>query len=309
MWDKLRRHLKLKRIKEDYSFYLLPHLVGIFNLISTGSFVKDYKSGKVSISFIISSGRTGTEFLAKFFDQNFKNIKASHEPRLSIRDVGIGYHLKEIKLGMAYRYFLAYRNSLFHQLGKNKCRSYIESNPFLYSLIPMIKKYFYRSKILIVIRDGRSYMRSAYSKAPQAAFPDILFYSDNDQKERLKACDIPGDKYSESWNEMTRFEKVCWYWVTINKKILEDVKGTDYLLVKYEDIFNDKDDYSTIRKIVKYFELTDFQVDSDISKVMKNKINENPKYLLPKNYDEWDNEYKSAFEKICGPLMQELGYF
>lgn len=148
------------------------------------------------------------------------------------------------------------------------------------------------------MRDGRDFVRSGMSR------PYGAFYSKGDTKARLKAKDFPDDEYCNKWNDLSIFEKTCWYWKKRDAIIYRNIKDySNGLTVRFEDIFRKSDDYKGVKNIIDFLKLDD-DVGIPIFKSMQeNRINKTKEYSIP-HWKEWDEARKEKFDQIAGEHMK-----
>lgn len=287
----------MNKIEKSFYRYILP------------KFITYLEKPTLDYMFIISSGRTGTTFLAKYFSDNFSKICSVHEPKININKLGQEFYLKKRGEESTKRLLLSYRWKLYKQIWNNECNVCIESNPSLALLIPLLKKVFNKPKIVVIVRNPVTYVRSAIDKTPKSQ-SDILFYSKSDELKRLRANQLRNDPCNELWETMTRFEKICWHWNITNNIIIDSLKCYDnYVLVKYEDIFNDPE-RKGIERIVNFFDLEERMIrpHEETLKAFQNKINSNKIYRLSENFAEWQKPMQNSLKIITSELSQKLGY-
>ncbi|KKK56862.1 hypothetical protein LCGC14_3060280 [marine sediment metagenome] len=138
---------------------------------------------------------------------------------------------------------------------------YGETNPFwatngqMDGLMLAVKDAVY----LHLVRDGRKVVASVYTKCRH--------YSDRPFREPHTRI-LP----VKNFKELSRFEKICWYWRYYNEEIEKRVKSR----VRLEDI-----------------------------QILLEKLDQKgrPFYEL-----EWDDEKEKQFQKICGETMKHYGY-
>lgn len=264
----------------------------------------DWKNHKTG--FVVSSGRTGTNFFESFFNENFSNVYAKHEPTPQIYSIGKDYLTCKISLEKAEQKFTFNRQKVLKHIYDNKIENYVESNPAASLLIPVIKKAVKNYKIVWVVRNGVDYLRSAYSKHNIIRGQGSYFYDNNDPVDRITAINLNDQQYMSIWNDLSRFEKVCWHWIKINQIIEQSAKDdSSILMVKFEDIF-----YGSkvgLDKIIEFFGLNENQV-KDIKQIKLNKKNTNEEYLLEKDFSAWDSKKKDIFKRIAGDSMIKYGY-
>ena len=283
--------------------------------------------------FIISNGRTGTKFLSHFFNNLSKEIDARHEPSPSILKLRHQFGIGKISLEKAIKTFKRQKLELYNSIQKP---IYIESNPGLSSLIPVIKKIFPNYKILHVIRDGRDWIRSTinrgiYSSVLDRSLTPIIpllrpFVPSEIKKTKLKkinlnaylrdiwrfrASDFKSDPYYQKWAHMSQFEKNVWLWNKIDETIYQEIKDDrNAKTIKFEDIFNKETRYQGINDLISFFDLNDIPKSSNlnIDDFFSIKINKSPLYSFP-NWKFWNENYTRQFNEIAGDKMRHYEYF
>ena len=287
----------MNKFKEKYFELVYPH------------FINDKKIPPKKFCFIISSGRTGTTFLSKYFNQFFDDVLSVHEPKVHVKSMGKKFLNKDISMIKAKKLFLSLRRDLY--INKSKKNSIIiESNPTLGWLVPLLKDLFDNPKIIFVTRDPKTYVRSAFDKIPQESNPDKLFYSKEDMQSRLTPYYFKNDSIRANWENMERFEKICWFWNRFNKHIYSELKEYDNLLiVKFEDIFQN-DNSNTIKKMIDFFELREnLNVDFYNSlKLFGKKINDNQNYKYNKDFKKWSEKDQNTLLEYTSEMRKVLGY-
>jgi len=250
----------------------------------------------IKVIFIISTGRTGTKFLADFFNR-FENIEARHEPKPNFLSLGNNYAEGKISSNIAQEIIATDRRIVLNELYKMNAKIYIESNNRLFSLIPVLRNTFPNCKFLHIVRDGRDVVRSGMGRG---------WYEPNDFP-RIKATDFPDDPYFKEWEKMSRFEKICWWWQKKDSFIYESVRGKeDSITVKFEDIFDPDKKYKGIKNIIDFINI-DINFTNDFKDLMKQKVNDSKSYAIP-YWKEWGSDLKNQFIKIAGKHMTNYGY-
>jgi len=271
--------------------YIVDKLLQDYGLLSH----QDWSN--IETCFITSTGRTGTKFLANFFNE-FDNIHSVHEPTPVFRDLSIEFAKGLCSSKKAKEEIKDKRRALCRQVKRNGNQIYIESNPRLFSLIKPLKEAFNEPKIIHIVRDGRDFVRSGMSRYYGG------FYSKGDINPRLNAIDFPEDDYYDNWDDFSLFEKNCWYWKKRDEIIYQDIK--DYskgITIKFEDIFNRPEDYKGICEISQFLGLDNDDAISTFKYMQRNKINKTKKYSIP-HWKEWDDIKKEKFDQIAGDHMK-----
>ena len=258
--------------------------------------------------FILSTGRTGTKFFATLLNKDPKVI-IHHEP------------YKYDKQILFYAYSKNF-NKITDDLLRNRfgeliptsdsIELYGEVNPYLRYSVNWLNENLPKSEIFHLIRDGRDYIRSAYTRK--------VFTKDDLQQTIVPKDDDP---YSKVWHNFSRFQKLCWYWQHTNQYLLNRVDR----LIKFENVLNDYNYlYNNILKINNlnisknlWREYVDNPINTSKSKFkyliikkLVNKILFRVKYKIPRDslpdYKNWTHSQKEQFEEICGEIMLKCGY-
>ncbi len=259
--------------------------------------------------FVVSTGRTGTHFLSHFFDTNFQRVIGFHEPDPDLFFLNVHYAKGNISARRAESMFKDYREQAFRRLTSKGINAYVESNHSVSFLIPVIRRIFDQYKIIHIQRDGREFVRSAYSKTTYGRWVGTVnILAENDPRERLNATFFPDDPYHDIWHQLSRFQKLAWYWANKDRLIWEQTRNDENALVlKFEDLFVKKD-LKTWNKMIDFTGLRPSLVNEDfLAYVNSSKSNQTRKDTLPK-WPEWASHQQKQFEAIAGEHMQNIGY-
>jgi len=279
----LEYNYKFKLFRAEHGFLNIRDLQGEFN----------WKNK--SPVFVVSTGRTGTKFIANFFNQ-FDDIFSKHEPDPDLLKLGNNYATNRVSATKAVKIFSSTRKIILNQLFKLNYDRYLESNNRLYSLIPIIKQSIPNSKFIHIVRDGRDVVRSGMSRN---------YYESNDPFPRIKATDFPQDPWYSKWNKMSRFEKVCWWWQKKDNFIRKSVQNDYSITLKFENIFNGKEDYPGMKKLAEFIGVSLKNIP--LENRMNNKCNSTKQYSIP-HWKNWTDEHTRSFLTIAGDQMQKYNY-
>jgi hypothetical protein len=267
----------------------------------------------VEVALIISTGRTGTKFIAKLFSEIFQGVDARHEPFPDLFDLAVTYLRSNLPSSKTLAKFQRSREHICETVHRNGAEVYIEANNNLAWLIPFARKTFENCKIVHVIRDPREYLRSQYSKLVWSIERDgqmVPFMSEKDGRPRISALDFSDDPYRDLWHKMSRFEKICWYWVKKNRIIRNALAGKEQAItIKYEDIFDSNLGYKGLWQIIDFLNLNAKLVMNmeEIEKKMNRKSNATKDYLIGK-WPDWSPEHRQQFISIVGEDIKLYGY-
>lgn len=276
-------------------------------------FVANCRWDDIDAAFIISTGRTGTKFLAEFLSSAFRKVDARHEPRPDLFDIGTAYIRSQIPFREALASLRTARQQICRDLHSNGIQFYIEANNNLAYLIPVLRAHFKDCKVIHIVRDGRDFVRSSYSKTVTPVANNgktALFMTPEDRRRRLQAIDLPHDPYRKRWSSITRFERLCWYWVKKDSLILDSIEGDSRAItVKFEDVFDGASGFPGMREIIEFLGLeANLSItQDDFMDLMKLKSNKTKRHLLPK-WEDWSNEQIEQFTTIAGSHMQRHNY-
>ncbi len=288
---------------------------------------------------ITSTGRTGTEFFAKLFADIIPNCTSLHEPdifKFNGVEKRLAYYRQQTQRAGIWRMFflkaigkwnlaklsdsrvlghLSYHQSVSNlqdqRIGfitKMPGTVYIEANLGYYGLLDVIPDVFKHHKEIYIIRDGRNWVRSMVNWGEVYGKKGIRKYFSHRWP---AASDIPDDPYAEKWDNLSRFEKLCWAWTKLNGYALNSISKNPHVRVfHFERIFSGEERYQYLNDLVTFatslpgidHELIIGKTNGWLEQKIHQSSNEFP------GWEKWTTEQRHQFEKMCGQLMEELGY-
>jgi hypothetical protein len=272
-----------------------------------------YDWGGIQVAFIVSTGRTGTRKLASFFSAACDRVDARHEPFPDMFDTGVSLVRSRLSREEAAKRFQRGRAYVCGQVHSSGCDWYIESNNNLVPLLPILRRSFKNCKIVHVVRDGRDFVRSAFSKTVPSATrrgSKALVLSEEDPRSRLQAPDFPDDPYAEKWARMSRFERLCWLWVKLNALICDAIRDDPRATtVTFEELFRPEAAHKGLWRVIEFLGLQERMLipQRRVPELMAVKENPTQKYLIPA-WTEWSPEQTRQFREIAGEAMAAFGY-
>jgi len=276
--EKNKRNFKIK----------LDLLLSRLGLIKPG----EYKA--IKKVFIVSTGRTGTKFLARFLNQ-FEDCYCFHEPKPDFLKMAIKYTHNDISTARVRKKILQNRLPFLRDTKRKDCEFFIESNNRYFSLLKPLKEVFPKARIIHIIRDGRDYVRSGMNRD---------WYTEQDSEDRLKASDFPQDPCYIDWDEMSRFAKICWRWQKKDGFIYEAIKDMENVLtLKFREIFH-KPDNPGLDRLIDFIGLDEKEAEKLKNLHINNKVNASPEHTIS-HWKNWSSERKQKFEEIAGDHMQK----
>lgn len=245
--------------------------------------------------FVISTGRSGTQTIAKTLSQ-IPGCSCLHEPEPEL-----------ILESSAYRYGQIDPKALNEILSKTRAseikgKKYGESNQALSLIIPALTETFPEAKFIWLIRNGLDVVSSIVARKWYTGHTyKHNNYNDCAPIEKLWIDgriegDRCGDVPKAQWNEMNSFARCCWYWSYLNRTIESDLN-------KHVEI-------DRFRKVS--LEALNTQLPDLISWLGFNTINNvvvdhnNKAEYTTYKWTQWIESEKRTFLYWCGPLMDKL---
>jgi hypothetical protein len=259
--------------------------------------------------FIVSTGRTGTQFFESFFNNNFPHVLCLHEPSPDGFEVSIRKIREKSRPDRIIKDLRLNRVSVLPKLKERQAKIYVESNPFFALLIPELRTAFPRCRFLWIVRNPKSYVVSAYNKSP-VGDNKMFFYAENDHRSRITALDFPDDPRRNDWPGFDRFQKICWYWNKCNEILGRDFGNRDdFLLVKFEDLFNRENGFQDIFKMLEFFQISGVErISREPFDLLMKRSTNSAKRLLLQGPDSWTAEQKMDFDILTQSMREKLGY-
>jgi len=260
--------------------------------------------------FIISSGRSGTQMMAKIFD-SFQNIEMHHEYMVNIiQPISTQYYMGMISKKIVCEELVkTYKNSIYY----SEKEVWGDSSNKLSWIIECLNEVFPDAKFIHLVRDGRKVVSSFYNKLSDECYDDksvkILNNWINQPEKYPKPppekkfwWNIPIKKEEEKLNfeKYNQFERICFHWKEVNSNILknlEKIPENRKRFYKLEDLVSDS---KFLKNLLEFLNL---EFDETKFELLKKPYNVN----IPKDF-QLDDKQKDEFFKIAGSMMKTLGY-
>jgi hypothetical protein len=269
-----------------------------------------YKWEKVEVTLILSTGRTGTNFLAKFFNDNFDGVDGRHEPQMDLYKVGIDYICGLADKEESVSSFYNLRYQILKDLIDGNKQFYVESNFNLSVIVDLAEKVYPNLKIVHVVRDPKTCIKSYYNKSPNDSGTSYFMDDNDNYRQRLLPQFFPEDNFHKQAETLNRFQKVCWHWRKYNESAMELSKKLNlpYQLVKFEDVFIKKD-LQILEQLIEFMNLADKKkAEVDFFEKLGERANYSRHGELIGKYDTWTDQQKSQFHEIVDDVALKLGY-
>ena len=255
---------------------------------------------------VLSTGRTGTQALAHYFNACYDNVTALHEPKPTrqfrvMSNMAIAGKLPRER---AVKNLVRFRRRLIEKITRP---IYIESNWYLYGFLDALKDVFGRPKVLHVVRDPRTFIPSYINYGTFRGLKKVAshflpyWYLKPEQYERRPA---------RTWKQMSQPQRLAWHWHIVNKAIDRgaELYGDDYLLLRYEDLFPRQfgpEGPAGLRRFQEWVGLP--PSEKLLGLVRDTKMNASRNHGFPK-WEQWDEAERSAVLEMCGAQMERYGY-
>lgn len=249
---------------------------------------------------ILSTGRTGTIFLARLFADLYPDTASYHERGNSrliqiLTNMHFSHLLPKSMVKAAWKVFKG------NEIETCEKPYHIDANNFLYGLPILAPELYPNLKVLHIIRDPRDYVTSQLNFSHQRRRSFIGNYL------------TPFWKPSPFWvGELplsrafgfSRFEKYCWVW-DFKNRVMSQVNdyAIPYLKVRFEDLFSLEPE-NTFKQITDFFGLPPAE---NIRSKFREPANTSKQTFFPE-WRDWTPRQASQLQALCGKQMTVNGY-
>ena len=251
---------------------------------------------------IISTGRTGTIFLARLFADLYPADVASYHERGASRPIQILTHLHFSHLFPKSGLKFTWKLLKGDEIASCEKKFHIDANNFLYGLASLAPELYPNLKVIHIVRDPRTYVTSQlnFSRQKRTSFIAnylVPFWQPNPF--------IIGELPLNKALGFTRFEKYCWIW-NFKNRIMEGLENspTPYLRVRFEDLFNTNNPEELFGKITDFIGLPRA---TGIRDRFREPANTSSKTDFPE-WPEWTSRQAAQLQSLCGERMSKYGY-
>ena len=112
-----------------------------------------YRLRKKNIYYVISTGRTGTNFMENFLNLASEDVFCVHEPQPDYFDISINKIRIKKPQSILHEEIKKARFNILTNFSKERKSIFIESNPFATFLIPELNQVFPNAKFIFIYRD------------------------------------------------------------------------------------------------------------------------------------------------------------
>lgn len=283
------------------------------------------------IAFITSAGRTGTTFLGRKLSYAIDNCASVHEPddltmsirenlirvrtfgiwhmllgRLSgqtgLRPIGTKYLMSKMDPETCCEKIGRTREDYFASLDYSLV---IESNPQWQYLIDLIPKIWPEAKIVVIIRDPRTWIQSWINKGGRHTFTDMVRYF---PPGRLSPGKIGDSRWKAEWKSLDTFGRLAWEWQNVNHRLSHHAETNDRCRIfRYEELFK-QENVAEMEKLLQFLScfgsrVHKFKIPADFT--------QNRHHSSTGSFPQWPEWHPTQARQVdimCGNLMRKFGY-
>jgi hypothetical protein len=247
--------------------------------------------------FILSHGRTGTKFLANYFNTNFEGVTAFHEPPPSywLRVCSNLYFTGLLSRAQMATIYCRRRARILNDIPPSAL--YIESNPFAYGFADAFTTFQPPPVIIHIVRDPREFVRSAFNHGSAHGRKWLA-------TQLIPFWEPPLRRYRAAASQRSRIGHFAAHWLHVNQYLGHI--GQDYARYyrfKFEELFDaESPRFSELCEVIglEY-------PGADVPLTRSQPINRG-KFHQISSWPEWTAEQCRELHDICSPLMEEYGY-
>ena len=236
---------------------------------------------KTLFVFLPSTGRSGTTTMARLLSRH-PEIRCYHERRRQLIRLST-----ELAHGIVDEATAsAELDAIYVWSGVYRSLVYGESDHRLFNLLGLLDRLLPESRFVWLIRDGRDVVASTLARGWYGG----EFRSTTWGEYRLRG-DACGDVSSAEWAAMTPFEKNCWYWAFVNRRIgaqLAELAADRWMALRLEDLA------SRATSLFEFIGVEPIEVGA---------ARENPSRRTVVPPERWGTSEKAAFDRWCGETM------
>lgn len=247
--------------------------------------------------FFLSTGRCGTKWFSDLLSYN-KSLMVLHSPAPSFAiqsklayNVFNNERVSESELNLLKEIYFAGREQFLRYSYKTE-RRYIETNNYITFFAPILIELFPDAKFVHLVRHPGEFVRSGIRRN----------YYTSANYDDIKRISPTSKNRNNNWNSLTQLEKVSWLWNETNL-FIENFKEKHY-----ENCFDFNFNNLSKESVISLLEFLNIDIQGKIiSKSLIRKSNIQKQGAFPK-YENWDENNKTDFLKICGELAQKYNY-
>jgi hypothetical protein len=259
---------------------------------------------EIAVILFVSTGRTGTNFLYKFYHELGLNLISEHEARPDISNLGPSYAKGAFTKEQILREVLKMRSKQLEVLKARGIPIYLESNGAYSFIFHLLKEIFKNLTVVHIIREPYSWITSAFNRPGVNSEGQLVPRYSIDSRWKLTSDDIEGQSDIINWQSSTLAQKLAWTWYYKNTAILNNSKYVDkFLTIRFEDLFGADaiNQFKQLNVFLKNSAGVDLK-DGDHSQFFSRRENSTTNIFI-ENQEDWDSGEQSVIDKIIRPVQ------
>jgi len=249
---------------------------------------------------IVSTGRTGTRFLAQFLGSHYPCVEAHHTTDWS-RLMNVLGNMQLTGLIGEGAVLAAWRTLKGQRFAMTEKSHFVDSNNHLFAFAAIARRVYPGVRIIHVVRDPRTYVRSHLNWSKQRLSSYVANYLIPFWQPNGWLLREVGFK---EWVTMSKFEKFCWIW-DFKNRLMAAIEATTvpYLRVRFEDVTGLSGEGDQLDMLLRFVGL-----DPDNRPRGETRpVNETTERKFP-GWEKWSSADCLALERHCGEQMRRYGY-
>jgi len=247
-------------------------------------------------------GHAATKWLAELLHRPRRNVVAYHEPLMDLvpKEKNRWANARRLEMDEGAECPPKYRKFVEREIDQHRIAIDVISWLPL-ATITVLNKWFDANRTIFIVRHGVPQLHSISTKSLWGQYNAGDFLYAEYLRCYWELIGAPG----KDWGKWTRWEMLCLWWST---NVFVPDMATRYGQVEVCRMEDLTQDTACLKSLCHTFELN-VSIDELVElqgKDINRKVDgdRTPETL----WDTWTQEQRSAFRRICGPGMEELGY-
>ncbi|MCK5342933.1 MAG: sulfotransferase, partial [Candidatus Heimdallarchaeota archaeon] len=198
----------------------------------------------------------------------------------------------------------AWKQAIYQPLRKTQIqnRKYIDSNNHLYAIAVLWPELYPNLKIIHIVRDPRTYIRSHLNWSRGRFKSFIANYLTPFWQ---PTAYLLKDMRLSEWIKLSKIERFAWIWNYKNNLIAQISKSqTPYLCIRFEDLFENPHPQEIFNHMLDFIDLPECD---QVEKYFQTSINASKKRKIP-SWKQWPDELCRSILRLCSEGMELFGY-
>jgi hypothetical protein len=261
-------------------------------------------SRRAECVFVLSTGRCGTTTLRSLINLSAK-IHARHEPYpYFLPETWKAYQEQPQSPAEAGRLMRRFTEARTRPLLNSTIRNilYVECSNRMTYIAPLLAAHFPKSRFIHMFRNPAAVVRSGMRR--RFYDPEV---SDRTEWDTYRTVPNSNDPYRDQWDDMTPFEKCCWYWHAINEfsmRFLQSLDSSRCYAMRAEALFDNNG--TAISGLFDWLG-RELPPAAAIQTALAASTNAQVIGDFPR-WRNWSNVQRDTLWRIAGSTIDELGY-